>query len=116
MRGLLGITLALVVAGGSYLTFTGFDGFGADQAADKNAAIYHAIQTDVPQFDDNQWIRRLGNFLHADATGKVPGKLPEGGGMAYRGNDTCQWANDGECDDPGIGTGACTQEIGRAHV
>jgi len=25
----------------------------------------------------------------------------------YRGADSCQWANDGECDDPGIGTGAC---------
>ena len=28
---------------------------------------------------------------------------------SYRGVDTCQWANDGECDDPGIGTGACDQ-------
>ena len=27
----------------------------------------------------------------------------------YSGVDTCRWANDGECDDPGIGTGACTQ-------
>lgn len=27
----------------------------------------------------------------------------------YTGNDTCRWANDGECDDPGIGTGACAQ-------
>ncbi|WP_291891691.1 trypsin-like serine protease [Maricaulis sp.] len=26
----------------------------------------------------------------------------------YRGVDSCRWANDGECDDPGIGTGACT--------
>ena len=27
----------------------------------------------------------------------------------YRGVDTCRWANDGECDAPGIGTGACTR-------
>lgn len=25
----------------------------------------------------------------------------------YRGDDSCQWANDGECDDNGLGTGAC---------
>lgn len=31
-----------------------------------------------------------------------------GGGPA-RGDDSCRWANDMECDDPGIGTGACTQ-------
>ena len=24
-----------------------------------------------------------------------------------QGVDSCQWANDGECDEPGIGTGAC---------
>jgi protease YdgD len=22
-------------------------------------------------------------------------------------NDSCRWANDRECDDPGVGTGAC---------
>ncbi|MEQ8403640.1 MAG: trypsin-like serine protease [Oceanicaulis sp.] len=30
---------------------------------------------------------------------KKPGAPP--------GNDTCQYANDGECDEPGLGTGAC---------
>ena len=29
-------------------------------------------------------------------------------GAGAGGNDSCQWANDGECDDPDIGTGACT--------
>jgi protease YdgD len=29
------------------------------------------------------------------------------GKPAQRGNDTCRWANDNECDDPDIGTGAC---------
>ncbi|MCC6734745.1 MAG: trypsin-like peptidase domain-containing protein [Bauldia sp.] len=38
---------------------------------------------------------------------KLPGPLA---GIAnYTGNDSCRWANDGECDDPGIGTGACQQ-------
>ena len=32
-----------------------------------------------------------------------PGKNPS----SYTGDDTCRWANDGECDDPRLGTGAC---------
>lgn len=36
-------------------------------------------------------------------------KPPRGGGMRPRGDDSCRWANDLECDDPDIGTGACTQ-------
>src|SRR5688572_7920355 len=31
------------------------------------------------------------------------------GADAAVGNDSCRWANDHECDDPDIGTGACTQ-------
>lgn len=38
-----------------------------------------------------------------------PDKPGAGAGNGYNGTDTCQWANDGECDDPGIGTGACEQ-------
>lgn len=47
--------------------------------------------------------RELARWLHQVA-GKPPkpGASPVSGG--YTGNDTCQWANDGECDDPGIGT------------
>jgi len=33
-----------------------------------------------------------------------PPKTP---GATYRGDDSCRWANDGECDDVGLGTGAC---------
>jgi len=40
-------------------------------------------------------------------SGKQTGAGKPGGGPG--GNDSCQWANDGECDDPDIGTGACTQ-------
>jgi protease YdgD len=32
-----------------------------------------------------------------------------GAGAAPAGNDSCRWANDNECDDPDIGTGACPQ-------
>jgi len=35
---------------------------------------------------------------------RSPGKPP---GARPSGNDTCRWANDNECDDPDIGTGAC---------
>lgn len=37
------------------------------------------------------------------------GKPPRAGG-----NDTCRWANDNECDEPGVGTGACTAGTDRS--
>ena len=36
---------------------------------------------------------------------QAPSKNPD---ITYRGDDSCQWTNDRECDDPGIGTGACS--------
>lgn len=33
---------------------------------------------------------------------------------AHGGSDTCRWANDNECDEPGIGTGACTAGTDRS--
>ena len=48
----------------------------------------------------SQWIAA---HTHAGpAVIKVASKPPR------RGNDSCRWANDNECDHPGIGTGACT--------
>ena len=38
---------------------------------------------------------------------QVHGKPQPRGGATPRGNDTCRWAHDNECDEPGIGTGAC---------
>ncbi|MHA6289078.1 trypsin-like serine peptidase [Maricaulis sp. CAU 1757] len=57
--------------------------------------------------EDRLSSREIGRYLHQ--TGAKPPKPGGGDGLAagYTGNDTCQWANDGECDDPGIGTGAC---------
>jgi protease YdgD len=37
------------------------------------------------------------------------GKPPRAGG-----NDSCRWANDNECDEPGIGTGACSPGTDRS--
>lgn len=47
--------------------------------------------------------------LYAAAQKQAHQNKPAGpGGRApVRGNDTCRWANDNECDDPDIGTGAC---------
>lgn len=42
---------------------------------------------------------------HLISAKQAGGGKPEGGAPA--GADTCRWANDGECDDPEIGTGAC---------
>lgn len=52
-----------------------------------------------------------GSAFDADGAPAISGKQSgkPGSGAAPAGNDTCRWANDGECDDPDIGTGACTQ-------
>lgn len=36
-----------------------------------------------------------------------PGARPAAS-SAVQGDDSCRWANDNECDEPGVGTGACT--------
>ena len=45
-------------------------------------------------------LERLRAMIGMDAPGKTPS-------ATYHGDDSCRWANDGECDDPRIGTGAC---------
>jgi protease YdgD len=58
-----------------------------------------------------------GNAFHAETAAAISGKQgapAKPGGRAPGGNDTCRWANDGECDDPDIGTGACTQGTDRS--
>lgn len=48
--------------------------------------------------------------VHASAQKQTRPSKPGGAvGGPTRGNDTCRWARDNECDDPDIGTGACTQ-------
>ena len=43
--------------------------------------------------------RDIGNWLR-QAGSKPPKPGATGTGAGYTGTDTCQWANDGECDDP----------------
>ncbi len=51
--------------------------------------------------------RDLRNYLHTIQT--KPGM--DGSPIQRRtGDDSCRWANDGECDDPRYGTGACQQD------
>ncbi|WP_417496992.1 trypsin-like serine peptidase [Maricaulis sp.] len=50
--------------------------------------------------------REISRWLHRIQKPQRPGDVST---SSYRGTDTCRWANDGECDDPGIGTGACDQ-------
>ncbi|WP_417496426.1 trypsin-like serine peptidase [Maricaulis sp.] len=67
-------------------------------------------QADEPRLEgansDALSSREITRWLH-----RIQKPTRDGGVSAssYRGVDTCQWANDGECDDPGIGTGACEQ-------
>lgn len=50
------------------------------------------------------------NAFDAERAPPIAGKQTgKPGAGAPAGNDSCRWANDGECDDPDIGTGACTQ-------
>ena len=47
-------------------------------------------------------------IAHVDS-GKQTVRTKPGARRRPAGNDSCRWANDNECDDPDIGTGACTQ-------
>lgn len=47
--------------------------------------------------------------LATDEKQSVRGKPPRRGG-----DDSCRWANDNECDEPGIGTGACSAGTDRS--
>lgn len=51
--------------------------------------------------------REIASILRTNV--QKPAKPGAATADGYTGTDTCQWANDGECDDPGIGTGACEQ-------
>ncbi len=105
MRVVFGFVAVLVLAGSISLAVLTTDlGSSAGDEA-KPSHITRAIEVPAPE---GNWLRRLSGLLNIQ-DGKGPGKPPGDGGMAYRGNDSCQWANDGECDDPGLGTGACTQ-------
>lgn len=52
--------------------------------------------------------REIGRYLHTLQVKPGMGPAPSGQG-GFTGNDSCRWANDGECDDPRYGTGACQQ-------
>src|SRR5262245_41123051 len=45
------------------------------------------------------------SYPHQLVAAQKAGAKPGAG--AVRGNDSCQYANDHECDEPDIGTGAC---------
>lgn len=49
--------------------------------------------------------REIDRWLRIAQKPDKPGQASSG---SYSGDDSCQYANDGECDDPGLGTGACT--------
>lgn len=56
--------------------------------------------------------------MRADASPWIKQSVKPGSeapqGSRGGGNDSCRWANDNECDDPGIGTGACAQGTDRS--
>lgn len=88
-------------------------GAGSAHAADMTViGAPQPTATTAPAWDFGAATARL-LALQNELLGKqVPDKLPgalAGIAATYTGDDSCRWANDGECDDPGVGTGACTQ-------
>jgi len=72
---------------------------GQAQEAANEPVLAGGADEQLSSRDINNWL------LHA----QKPPKPGAANTSTYQGNDTCQHANDGECDDPGLGTGACTQ-------
>jgi protease YdgD len=54
-------------------------------------------------------ISPIGFDLPIDQKQSARGKPPRRGG-----DDSCRWANDNECDEPGVGTGACSAGTDRS--
>ena len=54
--------------------------------------------------DEGFTSRDYQNLLHQVTK---PGARPATGAGAVAGDDSCRYANDNECDEPGLGTGAC---------
>lgn len=57
------------------------------------------VQTRLSAQDISQYIQTYAHSQKPKPVGKP--------GADNRGNDSCQWANDLECDEPEVGTGAC---------
>ena len=75
---------------------------GAPPAESAPASAVHDPDERMSSRQIGNWLRQLGDKPPKPGSGTTPAG-------DYRGTDTCRWANDGECDDPGIGTGACQQ-------
>jgi len=86
--------------------FFALPAFAAAQVTADEPALAGAPATQDAPAPDRMSSRDLGRWLQQGKPPK-PGASPVSGG--YTGDDSCQWANDGECDDPGLGTGACQQ-------
>ncbi len=101
MRSLVGVVVLVVVAGLSFVLGTQWDSLSSTVFAPT------AQETaDTPS--DQDMSDAVDGIADMPGIGDVPGK-PGASSAGYTGTDTCQYANDGECDDPGIGTGACDQ-------
>ncbi len=73
----------------------------APGATEPIAAATEQASSANDQKDGLATLERLREMVHLDNTAKPVA------GASYHGDDSCRWANDGECDDPRIGTGAC---------
>ncbi|HCR67085.1 MAG TPA: peptidase S1, partial [Oceanicaulis sp.] len=71
-----------------------------------------AQQLDWPQGSTDAFSSRDYQRLLHQVT--KPGANPVAGASAVAGDDSCRYANDNECDEPGLGTGACSAGTDRS--
>lgn len=75
-----------------------------------------AVNASEPRFSANM-IMAGGTPVSFDRTMPVTKQtagVKPGAGAPGAGNDSCRWANDNECDEPDIGTGACQMGTDRS--
>ena len=92
LRTPLSLALVVLVSAAAVGVAVGISGDAKESATPTQKPIVAA--------DDGDVVDLLRGMVGLDVAGKVPG-------TTYRGDDSCIHANDLECDDPRIGTGAC---------
>ncbi len=113
MRVLLSVVTLLAVAIISFGLGTQWPFSGSGPVNGETTGAPEQESTDLASKSANDPLSVEDTGRIVDELAQVPGIDGPAGKPAsdanYRGDDSCQWANDGECDDPGLGTGACSQ-------
>lgn len=97
------ILAGLIVAGGLLAGALALGGLPGDGHRVADQASQPGIEPGDPTvLSSRDYTRILQRYQKPD-----PASVPGRPGTSFTGDDSCRHANDGECDEPGIGTGAC---------